>query len=1224
MKFHRTVQFKMVKLLFLPLLLSPLAWAFNPPEDTSGPLSVRIEGPSKVQDRTSNAAVMVGNAGQEPLQGVLKLEVVDDWRVEPGEFQFTLAPQSKQRFECTLTAGPKTWNAQYPLHARVHASAGTSNLAAHAILIFSTELPDPPKPERAAPWQFLVVPQDSAYALWRAPVFRAIFQAFNETAPIVQPAGWQGMEGRTRAWTTLDESADRGGTRHVVSVHPPWADGLTGTAILEFPLQLPQQRPVLLHFANAIRSNDVSRGEPASDGVTCRVRVLPQDAPDGALGEIRFERHTDAKTWEAAEVNLSHFAGQRIRLQLETHPGPKNDTTCDQAFWAEPTLICGNPPAVTPLDKPAGDPKILGNLADGTCVRAWPGERGLLDTVIGLVGPQRALYFRGFRIRVDGDQLEDRSSSTAFGGIGAARPRHKGYAVSHHFDGVNGSFNLAGEIWLDGQAIRAEFRIENAPAPKPWSVIYLEDVALGPWSSGLTRVYAGTGNVIENPEAFSLVCDGHQFASSFVGFEFENGLSMVEAVNTPPQRLEVAPRDNLFSLHASHAQTITLVPSEDLWAGVRAWRDLDNRSAAGGVPELAGRFVFDLWGGAYAASSDALKQSFRYGLTDALVVWHNWQRWGYDYRLPDIYPPNPDLGSLDDFRQLIQTCAGQGVLIAPHDNYIDLYPDADGFTYRNVAFTQGRQPLRAWLNEGRGAQSYRWRPDALRPCVEHNIGLIKENLNPTAYFIDVWSSIRPYDYWTDDGQFHTCLETRKTWGESFAWIRSQLGNNAPQISESGHDQLIGWLDGGQCNHLRVDSDPENKSTGFTWRVQGKDAERIPWLDMAYHDRFILHGAGYSSRYQGGLSHRMHGIYSDDYIATEVLTGHPAMVEEAFSRNVVRKYWLLHDLMRALARKRMNHVEFDAGNLHRQHVDWENGAQVWVNRSEQSWSIAGHELPPYGFYAFQPGNPCTEAAIETRDGEIVEWASSAAGMYVNPRIEPSVSVTADAARISGRDIELPLHWRTTAPLDTDWHIYVHFVDASNKITFQADHDPEPPCSRWIAPVDTLARAHLPETAQAGQCFEVRTGLWHEGSGRYVCLDGMDDGQQGVRLGMLSCVEGANGGIEMQWTPSPPIPETERWSRRIRSSATPADFGWMRATGACRVAPEANNLLITPLPSSAAISVTLDWSKNPWPIRKPSTGELLDASGNASSSAPLAWSGETVTITLAPGTFACRLH
>ena len=33
----------------------------------------------------------------------------------------------------------------------------------------------------------------------------------------------------------------------------------------------------------------------------------------------------------------------------------------------------------------------------------------------------------------------------------------------------------------------------------------------------------------------------------------------------------------------------------------------------------------------------------------------------------------------------------------------------------------------------------------------------------------------------------------------------------------------------------------------------------------------------------------HGIYSDDYMATEVLTGHPAMVSNPFGQDVVRKH-----------------------------------------------------------------------------------------------------------------------------------------------------------------------------------------------------------------------------------------------------------------------------------------------------------------------------------------------
>ena len=72
--------------------------------------------------------------------------------------------------------------------------------------------------------------------------------------------------------------------------------------------------------------------------------------------------------------------------------------------------------------------------------------------------------------------------------------------------------------------------------------------------------------------------------------------------------------------------------------------------------------------------------------------------------------------------------------------------------------------------------------------------------------------------------FRIGLLHRKVWGESFAWIREYLGGNAPQISESGHDQLIGYLDGAQTNHLRVDSTPPKGSYSWTvWPVNCEDA-----------------------------------------------------------------------------------------------------------------------------------------------------------------------------------------------------------------------------------------------------------------------------------------------------------------------------------------------------------------------------------------------------------------
>jgi hypothetical protein len=753
--------------------------------------------------------------------------------------------------------------------------------------------------------------------------------------------------------------------------------------------------------------------------------------------------------------------------------------------------------------------------------------------------------------------------------------------------------------------------------------VHIQDVAAGPWTAQAKRIYVGDGNVLEEPEAFKLECDGHRLSTSFVGLEFGDGAAMVQAVDVPPLSFDADPAKRSYSLHAAHEATLTFIPARSVWEGARAWHDINGLSPAAGVEKLAGRFVFDLWGGHYGDSADALEKSFRYGLVDAAVVWHAWQRWGYDYRLPDIYPPNPQLGTLEDFRRLADLCRQNDVLFAPHDNYIDFYPDAEGFSYDKIGFTQDGQPIRGWLNEGRGAQAYRWRMDAVQPSVRRNLQLIKDNIAPTAYFIDVWSSIQPYDYWTRDGRFYDSVYTRNEIGQQFAWIRNFLGNNAPQISESGHDQLIGFLDGAQTNHLRVWRPGEPEGSWTVWKIDCGDAERVPWLDAAHHDRFVLHGAGYESRYAGGLDTGLHGIYSDDYMCTEVLTGHPAMVSEAFGRDVVRKYWLLHDALRALALQRIESVEF-AGNIHRQHVAWEGG-EAWVNRGTDDWTVEGHVLPPFGFYMRGPREKVQyQAAIERRGDAIVEWSSSPAGMYAGARppytSRTAVSAPDPAVRFLGDGrFELTINWNpgkaTAAPLQA----FVHFLDGK-KVAFQGDFTPSQPTNEWKEPRTDAVPVALPADAKPGQAYEVRVGLYEPGTFRRERLDGLDDGARGIRLGTLR-LEGQGDAVTgVSWTSAGSEP------RLARTNATgkPVDFGAVETDGACRIANDGGALRVTPLPDSRAFTLRIRWSRLPWSLPLPTKVETVDENGAVRATKDLTSTDGTVEIACSPGDFAYRLH
>ncbi len=964
--------------LFLPFAGS-IAQQREPSTVRAGSLTVRIPLPAlgsygagglaefKTPGRPVSVQVEIHNSGGSPITGTVRLKLTDKWSADPAQpVTFTVAAKGEESVPFRVQFADGTYNAHYPIHAYVEFEEAGRKLVAHPILLVLPRQSNPPRANPPIEWKPFPVAANGALALWRLPVhgehvrleqstsFGAAPNPVYETQPAI---AFSDQVRRPGAGRSLEAITVRLGP------NVPSRRDRIGWAATEFPLQLPASDSIRLRFSTA-----KSAALPAP---VARLRILPS-------GEVLFEGQPASDAWQETEVDLQRFAGQAISLQFEAEA--KGAEEPGQVNFGEPVLLTGTilPASAFPPEADA-TPKKLGSL-NGHDVLIWPGRRGILDSTIAFAAGRGGPMFHGLQAEVLDDALEDPRSTSELIEV-RDESSNGAYRLRHRFRSWAGNFDLLSELRVESKALRCHVWLEHEPAPKPWLSVYLQRVSLGAWSEKARRIYGGVGNVLEDPQRFSMSFDGHNLASSYVGFEFPSG-SVVEAVDASPDRLRVDPATGTYTLDVAHSQTITLIPAANVWEGVRTWRDMDTRRASAGVPKLAGRFVFDLWWGRYGEGARALEQAFRYGLTDAAVVWHNWQRWGYDYRLPDIFPPNPEEGTLEEFRHLAEVCRKNGVLFAPHDNYIDFYPDADGFSYSNIVFTRQGEPHLAWFRYGPNIQSYRARPDRLRPFVERNLKLIREAFAPTAYFIDVWSSISPYDYWTSDGQFIDRTVTRRSWGETFAWIRDYLGNNAPQISEAGHDQLIGWLDGAQAQHLRIDPDPLH---GFTLHIKAAGAERIPWLDAAYHDRFILHGAGYPDRYAGGLDAATHGIYSDDYISTEVLTGHPAMVASPFGRDVVRKYWLLHDLMRALAGQRIESVEFVNADIHHQHVRWDNGGEAWVNRSTADWRTGDRVLPPYGFYAHVPGeeNGIT-AAIERRDGVIVESSARPGGQYLNER------------------------------------------------------------------------------------------------------------------------------------------------------------------------------------------------------------------------------------------------
>jgi hypothetical protein len=515
-----------------------------------------------------------------------------------------------------------------------------------------------------------------------------------------------------------------------------------------------------------------------------------------------------------------------------------------------------------------------------------------------------------------------------------------------------------------------------------------------------------------------------------------------------------------------------------------------------------------------------------------------------------------------------------------HDNYIDFYPDAADYSYDHICFTEQGEPIKAWINTGRDAQSYRWRPDRIMPFVKRNLKLIKPDLKPTHYFIDVFTSLPCFDFYDRYGNFHSMLETRKCWGDAFAWIRDYLGNNAPTTSEAGHDQLIGYLDGSDCQHMTLSSEK-----GWPHiRISCRDWERVPWFDAVLHDKFSLHGVGYPSRYklkQAQSDQRI--LESDDYISAEILEGHALMIDRpAFGRGAVRKYWLAQDFIRSIALDNIEDVKFIDGDIHRQLIKWKSGARIYVNRGDKDWQVAGKTLPQYGYFA---KNGLLESSIERINGIIVEQSSAPSHSYFNARgfgQDATLAIRPMANRIEylgNRRFKMLVDWQVLQAAPKDLQIFIHFNSLkskrADKIAFQSGGNPVPGTSKWGGRVTTGANwiAETPKNYGAGE-YEITIGLWDPSTGRRYELLGDNDGSTRYHLGKL-IAEGTDEKITnirlVKHKPKPPPPL--RWN----VGRTPVDFGPVVTAGSFRCQLNKNTIVVTPLPGLDPFTVTLRTNK-----------------------------------------------
>ena len=594
------------------------------------------------------------------------------------------------------------------------------------------------------------------------------------------------------------------------------------------------------------------------------------------------------------------------------------------------------------------------------------GTNGLLDATITIGDGMRRLTFSGFECEVDGQRVAKADSFTV--------AEEEGRVTVDHVCGFGRK--LRAEMWSEGGSLRIAWSMPEVERSSLGTPRYTR-LAIGNCSHPAMRAYAGLGNVVEDPVSFSLATDGFRLSTRHVGADYANGMSLVQAVDVFPEGLECDSAKGRYSLVSSHDATFTFVPSmKGAFAAARRFAAISGYAAAPGVAKLRGKMCLDQWGGDLATAGSNVLAAAKYGLSDAIYVRHMWQRWGYDYRLPDICPAADHNG----FLALRRDSAKAGIEFCPHDNYIDFYPDADGFSYDDIVFGEDGKPVKAWYNSGAKAQSYLWLPHAFVQRLDRNVSEMRRLYTPDALFIDVFTAKPPFDYRDRSGCFYPKTVTQEEWGKAFDLARKCLGrSDAAMLGEAGTDVLIGHVDGTQSDHFPA-------SRWFGREGVFSDSERVPWHDMVTHGKMVLFAGGLGHRYAAvdwntPGDETLHGYGSDDYLANTVIGGRSPMCDGPFNRRAVMTYWLLHDVCERLAGSEFEKFGFDGNNIHRLHSTFGAG-EVWANRATNStWSVAGATLPPYGFVA-KCGD--AEAGVVETHGRRWAYSKGPSGVFVDAR------------------------------------------------------------------------------------------------------------------------------------------------------------------------------------------------------------------------------------------------
>jgi hypothetical protein len=392
---------------------------------------------------------------------------------------------------------------------------------------------------------------------------------------------------------------------------------------------------------------------------------------------------------------------------------------------------------------------------------------------------------------------------------------------------------------------------------------------------------------------------------------------------------------------------------------------------------LQNRIALDFYSEAsYAEDEQILGLLHHYGLHDLVLIYRNWQQYGYEQRDPLLYPANPARGDNEAFRKMLARADANGWLVALREEYATVATDSPYWTEAVLARWEDGQP-----RIGRGG-SHAISADRMLEFARLEATKIQRNYPASAVFVDGHTA------WNPEGCYRQVDAARGPTSEAAA-VR-HVETLLDFLRDVHEGPVIGASGSGP---VRFDTFAEGMAEAVIRGVE--DGQRGSMLaDYELREvrpKLLSFGAGTYRQFcalASGEPVDISQIDTDAYRATEVALGHAGYVGNyrvkpgprgpAFpggaSVAAVREYYLLRALQELSLSAPVREIRYRDGEellelrdaLRRGldlsqaqlRIEYGGGLTVWVNRSEhERWQLQADDkqwdLPPYGFLASAP-------------------------------------------------------------------------------------------------------------------------------------------------------------------------------------------------------------------------------------------------------------------------------